>query len=384
MIDRWIITDIRNKITRFPAVGIIGSRQVGKTTLAKQIAKDSDAVYIDMENPLDLVQLDDPLRFFSDHSNQLILLDEIQRLPELFPVLRSVIDQNKEAGRKAGQFIVLGSASAKLLRQSSESLAGRIFYEELTPVNVLESAIPIAAHWLKGGYPDSLLAPTPEDSFEWRQAFISTYLERDIPFFGPRVPATTMYRFWTMLAHHQGMPFNASHLSKSLGTSVQTIFRYIDLMEDLFLVRKLRPWYRNTKKRLTKSPKVFIRDSGILHTLLNIHTGNTLHAHPVVGFSWEGFVLENIDSILSKGSALSYYRSAGGAEIDLIIEHTNGKIYAIEVKKSAVPSLERGFFEACKEIHPDEKMVIYQGDDEFYLRNDVLAIGLKGMMERLL
>lgn len=384
MIDRWIIHKVEKKISRFPAVGIIGSRQVGKTTLAKIIAKNTASVYLDLENPLHLSQLDDPLSFFSSHADKLVILDEIQRMPELFPILRSVIDQNRARGEKAGQFLILGSASVELLRQSSESLAGRIVYEELTPITVVESGIPVSSHWLRGGYPDSLLAHDMEASSEWRQAFISTYLERDIPFFGPRVPAATMRRLWTMLAHNQGMTFNASQLSKSLGNSVTSIFRYTDLMEDLFLIRKLRPWYRNTGKRLTKSPKVFIRDSGILHTLLNIQSEDALQAHPVVGFSWEGFVIENIYGILPKGSELSYYRSSGGAEIDLIIEHTNGKTYAIEVKKSAVPSLERGFFEACKEVKPDEKMVVYRGDDEFYLRNEVLALGLQGMMEKII
>ena len=384
MIDRWLIHRLQQEISRFPAVGIVGSRQVGKTTLARQIAKNLSSVYLDLENPLDLARLDDPMSFFANHSGQLIILDEIQRKPEIFPVLRSVIDQNREKGQKNGQFLILGSASVELLHQSSESLAGRIVYEELTPFIITETPAAFMTHWLRGGYPDSLLAPSIADSFAWRQAFISTYLERDMPFFGPRVPAATMRKLWTMLAHNQGMLFNASQLAKSLGVSVQSVLRYTGLMEDLFLIRKLRPWYKNTKKRLTKSPKLYVRDSGILHALLNIRSHDVLSAHPVVGFSWEGFVIENLVAILPKGSEVTFYRSSGGAEIDLIIEHANSKIFAIEIKKAAVPTLERGFFEACKEVQPDEKMVVYLGDDEFYLRHEVLATGLPGLLARLI
>ncbi len=383
MFARKKIHKITRQLNAFSAVGILGSRQIGKTTLAKQIAKDRPSVYLDLENPLDLSMLDDPLRYFQDHSDRLIILDEIQRKPELFPILRSVIDLNREAGRKTGQFLILGSASLDLLRQSSESLAGRIVYEELTTITLMEYDQPYQLHWWRGGYPDSLLATDETDSSEWRQAFITTYLERDIPMFGFRVPATTMRRLWTMLAHLQGTPLNASQLATSLGVSVQSVLRYVDLLCDLFLVRRLQPYHHNTGKRLTKSPKVYVRDSGVVHTLLTIPTPDALLAHPVAGMSWEGYVIENLLAVLPKGCEASYYRSSGGAEIDLVIDHADGKRLAIEIKKASVPKLERGFYEACKDVQPDEKYVVYQGEESFYMRDDVLAIALLKLMERL-
>ena len=383
MIKRRLVARLERQVDRFSAVGIIGSRQVGKTTLAKTIAKNRQSVYLDLENPDDLIKLENPVRYFTDNSDYLIILDEIQRKPEIFPVLRSVIDQNREQGQRNGQFLILGSASVELLRQASESLAGRIVYEELPPITLTEYNQEIDMHWIRGGYPDSLTAAEEEDSLEWRRAFITSYLERDIPFFGPRIPATTMRRLWTMLAHNQGTQLNASQIAAALSVSVQSVTRYVDLLADLFLVRRLQPWHKNTSKRLTKSPRVYVSDSGILHSLLKIHDKEALLSHPIVGHSWEGYVIANLLGILPSGCETYYYRSSGGAEIDLIIEHANGKRLAIEIKKSSVPKLERGFFEACKDIEPDEKFVVYQGEDSFYMKNDVLAIGLVEMMGRV-
>jgi len=383
MIKRRLVARLERQVDRFSAVGIIGSRQVGKTTLAKTIAKNRQSVYLDLENPDDLIKLENPVRYFADNSDYLIILDEIQRKPEIFPVLRSVIDQNREQGQRNGQFLILGSASVDLLRQASESLAGRIVYEELPPITLTEYNQEIDMHWIRGGYPDSLTAAEEEDSLEWRRAFITSYLERDIPFFGPRIPATTMRRLWTMLAHNQGTQLNASQIAAALSVSVQSVTRYVDLLADLFLVRRLQPWHKNTSKRLTKSPRVYVSDSGILHSLLKIHDKEALLSHPIVGHSWEGYVIANLLGILPSGCETYYYRSSGGAEIDLIIEHANGKRLAIEIKKSSVPKLERGFFEACKDIEPDEKFVVYQGEDSFYMKNDVLAIGLVEMMGRV-
>jgi len=383
MIKRRLVARLERQVDRFSAVGIIGSRQVGKTTLAKTIAKNRQSVYLDLENPDDLIKLENPVRYFTDNSDYLIILDEIQRKPEIFPVLRSVIDQNREQGQRNGQFLILGSASVELLRQASESLAGRIVYEELPPITLTEYNQEIDMHWIRGGYPDSLTAAEEEDSLEWRRAFITSYLERDIPFFGPRIPATTMRRLWTMLAHNQGTQLNASQIAAALSVSVQSVTRYVDLLADLFLVRRLQPWHKNTSKRLTKSPRVYVSDSGILHSLLKIHDKEALLSHPIVGHSWEGYVIANLLGILPSGCETYYYRSSGGAEIDLIIEHANGKRLAIEIKKSSVPKLERGFFEACKDVEPDEKFVVYQGEDSFYMKNDVLAIGLEEMMGKV-
>lgn len=383
MIKRRLVTRLERQVDRFSAVGIIGSRQVGKTTLAKTIARNRKSIYLDLENPDDLIKLDNPVRYFTDNSDRLIILDEIQRKPEIFPVLRSVIDQNREQGKRNGQFLILGSASVDLLRQASESLAGRIVYEELSPIMLTEYNQEIDMHWLRGGYPDSLIAVDEEDSLEWRRAFITSYLERDIPFFGPRIPATTMRRLWTMLAHNQGTQLNASQIAAALAVSVQSVTRYVDLLADLFLVRRLQPWHKNTSKRLTKSPRVYVSDSGILHSLLKIQDKEALLSHPIAGHSWEGYVMANLLGILSPGCETYYYRSSGGAEIDLIIEHANGKRLAIEIKKSSVPKLERGFFEACKDIEPDEKFVVYLGEDSFYMKNDVLAIGLEELMRRV-
>ncbi|MEM8894719.1 MAG: DUF4143 domain-containing protein, partial [Bacteroidota bacterium] len=274
-----------------------------------------------------------------------------------------------------GQFLILGSASVDLLRQSSESLAGRIAYQEVSPITALEYTDDIDYLWLRGGYPESLLATDGTSSLVWRQNFINTYLERDIPFFSPRVPSMTIRRLWTMLAHHHGQLLNASTLANSLGMSNSSVTRYIDLMESLFLIRKLRPWYQNTGKRITKSPKVYINDTGILHALINIPDYNTLYSHPVAGASWEGFVLQNIIGVLPDFAETYFYRTSGGAEIDLIITLGDKKI-AVEVKKASVPKLERGFYEACQDLQPSEKYLIYTGKDSFYMKHDILALGL--------
>ena len=381
MLNRKTFDQVLKKLRSIPCVGLVGPRQVGKTTLALEIGNTLPSIYLDLENPQDEIKLQDPVNFFQSNADKLIILDEIQRKPEIFPVLRSIIDQNKRSGRKNGQFLILGSASVDLLRQSSESLAGRILYMELSPL-MLSEYDDINNLWLKGGFPDSVLAED-EESLDWRRGFIITYLERDVPFFAPRIPTTLMRRLWTMLAHHHGTLLNASSLAKSLGVSNNSVVRYIELLDDLFLVHRLQPWYQNTKKRLIKAPKVYIRDSGILHALLNIPTHDDLLSHPVIGTSWEGFILENILGSLPRGSDIFHYRTSGGAEIDLIIQHASGKRIVVEIKRSSVPKLERGFFEANKEIQPDEKYVIYQGIDTFYLPHDVLAIGLKDFLAQI-
>ncbi len=383
MITRTVNTALESKLSHFSSVGLLGARQIGKTTLALEISKDRQSVYLDLENPSDLAKLEDPLSYFKLHADKLIILDEVQRKPELFPILRGVIDENRRQGRKAGQFLILGSASVDLLRQSSESLAGRIIYLQMNPINALEYPKSIDKLWIRGGFPESLLSPNDVASMDWRLAFITTYLERDIPMFGYRLPSETLRRLWTMLAHHQGALFNASQLGASLGISNQSVTRYVDLLSDLFLIRILRPWFVNVGKRLTKSPKVYVRDSGVLHSLLGIHTMETLLGHPVVGGSWEGFVIDNLLSVMPLGSEAYFYRTTRGAEIDLLIRHIDGRVFAIEIKKSLAPKLERGYYEACKDVNPTDKFVVYQGEEKYPIKQDVFAISLVDMMKEL-
>ena len=298
MIDRWINRKLEQAIQYTPAVALLGARQVGKTTLAQTIARDRNSIYLDLESPEDLLKLSDPAAFLSLHADKLVILDEIQRAPDLFMVLRGVIDKNRQAGRKGGQFLLLGSASMDLLRQSSESLAGRISYIQMTGLNLLEvrtqTPADIQKLWLRGGFPESYLAPTDELGMTWLENLVRTYLERDIPQLGFRVPANRLRRLWTMLAHLQGETVNYSKLASNLDVDGKTASHYLDILVDLLLVRRLEPWYFNVKKRLVKSPRFYIRDSGIVHRLLGITDDDTLLSNPVVGKSWEGFVVENI------------------------------------------------------------------------------------------
>jgi len=313
----------------------------------------------------------------------------VQRLPEVFATIRGLIDAERRRGNTSGHFLFLGSASIDLLRQSSESLAGRTAYKELFPVNVLEyfdkqvSLDKLNRLWVRGGFPESLLARSDSISCEWRRNFIKTYLERDIPQLGPRIPAETLERLWIMLAHNQGTTINASKLATALEISNTSVARYVDLLVDLLLIRKLLPYTTNVKKRLVKSPRVYVRDSGIAHSLLNIKNYNDLLGHPVVGKSWEGFVIENILSVLPQGMGAFFYRTSGGAEIDLVLEFGLNDCWAIEIKRSASASLSRGFFEACEDIKPKRKYLVHGEADSFTLKNDVRASNLYDFMTTL-
>jgi uncharacterized protein len=387
MIQRQLLENIAYLLSVTPAVALLGPRQVGKTTLAHTLAEKTKAVYLDLEDPLDVQKAHDMVGFQSLNSGRLIILDEVQRMPEIFAPIRTIIDKERRAGHKNGVFLFLGSASMELMQQSSESLAGRIAYTELFPINALEWAAsypnPSDSLWLRGGFPDSLLAKNDLDSFIWRKNFIRTYLERDIPQLGPRIPASTLQRFWTMLAHLQGSVMNASNLARSLNLSGTTIARYLDLMCDLLLVRKLQPWTANAGKRLIKSPKIYVRDSGLVHTLLNIKDMNELLGHPVVGGSWEGFVIENIVSAASDHIRPYYYGTPGGAEIDLILEFSPTEKWAIDVKRSTAPAISKGFHLACEEIKPSRKFVVYAGKDRFGMGSDITAISLPDLMREL-
>jgi len=377
VIPRFFQPQLANLLTRFPAVALLGPRQVGKTTLALQlIEKKPKSIYLDLELPSDLAKLSDAEDYFSRHQGHLLVLDEIQRKPDLFPILRSVIDAQKRKGRLTGQFLLLGSASLDLLKQSSESLAGRLASLELTPLLAEDVQAKLDPLWIRGGFPDSFLAPSEDASFQWRLSFIRTYLERDIPTLGPRVPAETLRRFWTMLSHAQGTLLNHSVLAGSLGISGQTITRYLDLLVDLLLVRRLQPWSGNTLKRQIRSPKVYVRDSGLVHALLGLRSADDVLGHPVAGGSWEGFAIENLIAAAPMGTQACFYRTSAGAEIDLVLEMGRKDRWAVEVKRGSTPSVARGFHTGCADLKATRRIVVYPGEDRFSLGQDIEAMGL--------
>lgn len=381
---RSLTTQLLDALDHSPAVALLGPRQAGKTTLALEIARQRPAIYLDLESEQDRAKLAQPELYLADHLDTLLILDEVHRAPGLFPVLRGLIDRARRAGRQAGQYLLLGSASLDLLKQSGETLAGRIAYLELTPFHVLEVGDrPLDELWLRGGFPESLLAPDDPRSLRWRQDFIRAYLERDIPQFGPRIAAETLRRFWTMLAHHQGGLLNTAQFARNLGVDVKTAGSYLGLLVDLLLVRRLPPWHANLGKRLVKSPKVYIRDSGLVHALLNIPDKETLLAHPVVGASWEGFVVENLLANADSMAQAFFYRSSGGAEIDLLLAWPDGRLWAIEIKRSLTPKLERGFHAACADLRPERRFVVYPGNERFRLAEDVEAMPLPMLAELL-
>ncbi len=363
LVPRRALETVRALLSQFPAVALIGPRQVGKTTLAWHFVENEDAVYLDLESPADRARLAEPELYLALHEDRLVILDEVHRTPEIFQVLRGLIDAGRRKGKGTGRFLILGSASIDLLRQSGESLAGRIAYVDLVPLDAMETAQSAdqSTLWNRGGFPKSLLAPSDGASLEWRNQFIRTYLERDIPQFGPRIPTETIRRLWTMLAHAQGTMLNASAFGRSLGIDAKTVARYIDLLSDLLLVRRLPAWSRNSTKRLTRSPRIFVRDAGVLHALLNIPTLDDLLSHPVLGASWEGFVIENLLSAAPSSGRAYYYRASGGAELDLVLELANSSLWAIEIKRSLSPKVGRGFHAACEDVQPDRKIILYPG-----------------------
>ena len=380
MIPRRIAHDINSRLELFPAVALLGPRQVGKTTLARAIAASRESVYLDLENPNHIRKLADPLRYLSAHEKRLVVLDEVQRMPGLFGTLRGIIDEGRRRGSGTGRFLMSGSASAVFLGQSGESLAGRIAYLELRPFDVLEldSADPMRL-WVRGGFPPSLLQDSEEDSFTWREELIRTYLERDIPQLGPRIPATTLRRLWTMLAHSQGQVLNASRLARSLSVDGKTVARYLDLLVDLLLVRRLPPYLANLGKRLVKSPKIYVRDSGVLHALLGLVDMEALLGHPVAGNSWEGHVIENILGAAPPRVQASFYRTADGAEIDLVLELPRGEIWAVEIKSAHSPLLQKGFHIARRDIQPDRSFAVYPGTERYPIADGIEAIGLRDL-----
>lgn len=387
MIVRRIQKILEKGLRRQAAVALLGPRQVGKTTLARSISERDEAIYLDLEWPEDRQKLADPAFFLSRFEDKLVILDEVHRVPEIFQPMRRIIDEGRRKGKGVGRFLILGSASIDLLKQSGESLAGRIEYIELNPLDCLEidkGAEALTRLWVRGGFPDSYLAGKDEDSMIYRRNFIRTYLERDVPQFGPRIPAETLERLWTMVAHSQGGLLNAAELGRSLSITGKTINSYLDLLCDLLLLRRLPPYFSNTKKRLVKSPKLYVRDSGLLHALLGIGDFERLAGHPVIGSSWEGFAIENILSSAPEPTRASFYRTSAGAEVDLLLELPgHPKPWAIEIKQSSVPKPSRGFHESLKELMPERAFILYGGEDHYSVSAGIEAIGLRGICEVL-
>jgi predicted AAA+ superfamily ATPase len=387
-LPRHLETTVRARLAAGPAVVLLGPRQVGKTTLARRIAADwpAGAVYLDLERPADRQRLADADAYLREQRGKLVVIDEIQHAPDLFQTLRGIIDERRSAGDRYGHFLLLGSAALELMRQAAESLAGRVAYLDLAPLT-LDEIVPAGrdenALWLRGGFPESLLAADDRASLDWRRDFIRSYLERDVPMFAPRMPAATVGRLWTMLAHLQGAPLNQARLAASLGVSAPAVGRYVDLLVDLKLVRRLPPWTGNLGKRLTKAPKLYIRDSGLVHALLELETRDQVLGHPVAGLSYEGMVIENLIEAAGERRAACYFRTADGAEIDLVLERGGRPEMAIEVKRSSAPSPDRGFATACDDLSIAERYVVYPGGERFPLRQGALAIGLSELMGRL-
>ncbi len=392
MISRTIESSLMKALQSMPVVALLGPRQVGKTTLALTLGEGlmKRWSYLDLESDTDLSKLNDPEGFLSTFEGELLILDEVQYMPELFRILRGIVDARKRMGEKACQFLLLGSASPALLQGSAESLAGRIRYVELSPFNSLEllkhdtEAFSMDLLWLRGGFPDSYLAANNQESFDWRIDFIKTYVERDLPNMGSGISPIHFKRFWRMLAHYHANQVNYSELGRSLELSHTTVKNYLDTLTGFYMVRQIEPYAANVKKRLVKSPKIYIRDSGMLHCLKNISTMDALFENPALGASWEGFVVENILVHLDARWEYYYYRTATQVEIDLILISPSGEIWAVEIKRQTAPKPGRGFFEACKDVKANRKFIVYALETQYPIGGGVEVIGLKAFIELIL
>ncbi|CAN5559102.1 ATP-binding protein [soil metagenome] len=380
MIDRHLHTVLVDRLRTVPAVALLGSRQVGKTTLARSLNIDKPVIYLDLERPSDLAKLADPELYLGQQENRLVIIDEVQRAPDLFPVLRSLIDERRRHGERAGQFLLLGSASPELLRQDSETLAGRISYLELTPLQLTEvrgdDAVSMNRHWLRGGYPESYLATLDETSAIWCNDFIMSYIERYMPLMGVAASPVQLRRFCTMIAHQQASLMNLTQVGNALGHDGKTVRSYLDLLEGLYLVRRLPAWTRNVGKRLVKSPKIMWRDSGILHALLSLGTLEQVLSHPIAGHSWEAYCIEQILNAIPPTTIASYYRTQAGAELDLVLENAKGEIHAIEIKRTLSPTLSRSLIESMNTIGATTTTIIMPGGSAFPLAENINAMSL--------
>ena len=385
MFRRQLEAEVIRALGRSPAVALLGPRQVGKTTLALAVGQamrgQQAPLYLDLESEADRAKLAQPALYLADHAGELVILDEIHRVPGLFPVLRGLIDQGRRAGRRAGIYLLLGSASLDLLAQAGESLAGRIAYLELAPLTLAEAeGVNESELWLRGGFPESLLAATEADSLAWRRDFIRSYVEREALQFRLRLSPELLRRLWTMLANQQGGLLNSAALSRSLGVDVKVVNGLIDLLQQLMLLRRLQPWHAHAGKRLVRSPKLYVRDSGILHALLGIADKEALLSHPVLGASWETWVLENLLAAAGPETQAHFYRTAAGAEVDLLLTRPDGAQWVVEIKRSLSPKLERGFHNACADLQPQRRWVVYPGSDAWRMADDVQVLPLRQLM----
>lgn len=384
-VPRQLDRVLQQELARFPVVAMLGPRQCGKTTLARMTVErlkkaGKGALILDLERPSDRARLADAERFLARHEGELVCLDEVQRAPELFEVLRALVDDN----RRPGRFLLLGSASPDLVRRSSETLAGRVSQIELTPLLVGELVPKHGTQeqlWLRGGFPESVLAVDDEASLRWREQFIRTFLERDIPALGFRVPSTTLHRFWQMCAHLHGQVLNLSALGRAVDASHTAVRNHIDILEQMFMLRTLPPLEENLGKRLVKSPKLYLRDAGLLHALLDLDTHDALAGHPVYGASWEGFVVEQILAV-ARGWRPSYYRTAKGDELDLVLEK-RGRRVAIECKVSSAPTLSKGFWTSLSDLKIREAYVVANVRSAFPLGEGVEAMPLGEVLSRV-
>jgi predicted AAA+ superfamily ATPase len=391
MLQRNIAEKLIQSLKTMPVVALLGPRQVGKTTLALYIASQvsKQTKYLDLESDADYNKLTDAESYLKRFDDTLLIIDEVQRKPDLFRVLRGIIDERKRRGERVGHFLLLGSASRDLLQQTAETLAGRIRYLELNSFLAYEliqnkdDVFDLEKLWLRGGFPDSYLAESNEESWLWRSDFIATYMERDLPLMGVGTLPAKLKRFWKMLSHYNGNQINYSELGRSLELSHTTIKNHLGILTDFYMVRRLEVWSGNIKKRLVKSPKIYIRDSGILHHLMNVSTMESLLSHPGVGASWEGFVIENILTLLDDRWSFSYYRTATQVEIDLVLQTPDNQIWAIEIKRKSAPKPGRGFYEACKDIQATHKWLINANSERYPLPNDVEVIGLLEFLDLL-
>lgn len=377
MISRKISEELEKTLSFFPVLAIVGPRQVGKTTIAKSLINtlNQQVIYLDLENPRDTAKLQDPVLFFENNEERCIILDEIQHNPELFPILRSMVDNKRSPGR----FILLGSASPTIIRDSSESLAGRVAYKELTPFNLSEiskKGRELNQHWLRGGFPDAYLAKTTEQSFEWHENFIKSYISRDLPMLGLAIDSRTIYKLWAMVAHMHGSVLNMSNLAKSLGVSSVSIRKYLSFLEGAFLIRLLHPYASNLKKRLVKAPKVYVRDSGVLHQLLGISTWQGLENNPMLGNSWEGYAVEQIIQSLNKNVSYAFYRTQDGAECDLVLIKSNKPIASIEIKYTSSPKTSKGMLQSFLDLETTENYIITPNTDDYLIKATIRVCSL--------
>lgn len=380
MIDRFVYGELLEIVGEFPVLGIVGPRQVGKTTLARLLSKkiNKETIFLDLENPRDVSKLTDPLLFFENNQDKCIIIDEVQIKKELFPIIRAVIDQKREPGR----FILLGSASPELIRDASESLAGRIYYKELTPFHFQEikDVISYQKHWLNGGYPEALLTESKTKSVRWRRSFIQTYIERDLPLLGLQSKIADMQRLVRMISHIHGNQLSYQTLSKSMGLTGPTIKKQIDFLEHAYIVRLLEPFYHNIGKRLVKSPKIYLRDTGLLHSLLEVERFEDLFGNPIIGNSWEGYVIEQIYAVLPETYTLNYYRTQQGAELDLVICKNLKPVIGIEIKFNSSPKFSVGNEISLKDLGLDKCFIVVPEVERYYLKGFIEVISISELI----